>query len=128
VSESEPASYRIALVDDHAPVRAAFSSLLRSFGHRVAEHDSAEALLAHADLARLDCIVTDLQMPGMSGIELLERLRGEGCTLPVILVTAYVEETLRRRALLAGATCFLAKPFNADELLACLQRGNGCSA
>lgn len=122
-----PASYRLAIVDDHAAVRAAVGGLLRSCGHAVTEFDSAEALLARAAPAALDDfdgIVTDLQMPGMSGIELLERLRRDGCALPLVVVTAHAEEALRRRAMLAGATCFLSKPFQVDELLACLRGGS----
>jgi FixJ family two-component response regulator len=115
---------RIAIVDDDADVRAALGSLLRSYGYSVTAYESALDFLAGGGLAACHCIVTDLQMPGMSGIELLEKLRGCGNPIPTVLMTAYPEAALRQRALQAGAICFLAKPFEANDLMRCLQKAH----
>lgn len=121
VSDPEPHFCNIAIVDDDEAVRVGLSSLLRSYGYAAQAYDSAQALLAGAALAQCHCIITDLQMPGMSGIELLEQLRRQGNTLPLILMTAFPEEALRKRALQGGACCFLSKPFEASQLLGCLR-------
>ncbi|USX24846.1 response regulator [Oxalobacteraceae bacterium OTU3CINTB1] len=123
MSDPEPHFCNIAIVDDDAAVRVGLSSLLRSYGYAAQAFDSAQALLAEgADaLGQFHCVITDLQMPGMSGIELLEALRREGSTLPLILMTAFPEAALRKRALQGGAACFLSKPFDASQLLACLR-------
>lgn len=113
-------SYQIAVVDDHEPVRAALGSLLRSYGHTAVGYDSAEALLALGTLDGYDCVVTDLQMPGIGGLELQERLRRAGWQGPLIVMTAFPEEALRKRALQGGAICFLSKPLDVDHLLRCL--------
>jgi FixJ family two-component response regulator len=125
VSYPEPQFCNIAIVDDDDAVRVALSSLLRSYGYTADAYDSAYALLAAGGLATYHCIVTDLQMPGMSGIELLEQLRRQGNQLPLILMTAFPEAALRKRALQGGASCFLSKPFEADELLRCLRQAGG---
>lgn len=125
MSDLHETSYHIAIVDDHAPVRSALSSLLRSYGHDASEFDSAAALLALPTLDGIDCIVTDLQMPGMSGLELQERLQSDsavhGNPPPVVIMTAFPEEALRRRALQGGAICFLTKPLDVTDLLRCLR-------
>ena len=123
MSDPEPHFCNIAIVDDDDAVRVGLSSLLRSYGYAAQAFDSAQALLdAGADaLGRFHCVITDLQMPGMSGIELLEALRRQGSTLPLILMTAFPEAALRKRALQGGAACFLSKPFDASQLLACLR-------
>jgi FixJ family two-component response regulator len=82
-------------------------------------------LLAAGALGDYHCIVTDLQMPGMSGIELLELLRRRAIRLPLILMTAFPEAALRKRALQGGACCFLSKPFEANDLLRCLRQARG---
>jgi len=111
----------IAIVDDNADVRAALSSLLRSCGYSTHAYESALALLAGPRAEGYYCIISDLQMPGMSGIELLEHLRREGDLTPLIILTAFPESALRLRALKNGAICFLSKPCDANELLRCLQ-------
>jgi FixJ family two-component response regulator len=122
VSDPDPQFCHIAIVDDDDAVRFALSSLLRSYGYRTEAYDSAYALLAAGALGDYHCIITDLQMPGMSGIELLELLRRQSNRLPLILMTAFPEEALRRRALQGGACCFLSKPFEAHDLLRCLRQ------
>ncbi|MFA9216549.1 MAG: response regulator transcription factor [Sphingomonadaceae bacterium] len=116
----------IAIVDDDAQVRLALGSLLRSYGYLTRSYDSAGALLASPQLAAYDCVISDLQMPGMTGLELLEQLRRQGSALPLVMMTAYPEEALRRRALQGGATCFLSKPFEANDLIRCLRDAHGC--
>jgi len=120
VSSSESPSTRIAVVDDNADVRVALRSLLRSCGYQVDVYESALALLAVQPL-HYDCIISDLQMPGMSGIELLEHLRRQGDHTPLIMITAFPESALRLRALQGGAVCFLSKPCDANELLRSVQ-------
>lgn len=125
MSEPDPQFSNIAIVDDDEAVRVALRSLLRSYGYSVQAYDSARALLAAAALPDYHCVITDLQMPGMSGIELLEQLRRDGNALPLILMTAFPEAALRRRALSGGASCFLSKPFEANALLRCLRQASG---
>ena len=125
MSDPQPHFNHIAIVDDDEAVRVGLSSLLRSYGYAAHAYDSAQALLGGGALDQCDCIITDLQMPGMSGIELLEQLRRQGNALPLILMTAFPEAALRKRALQGGASCFLSKPFDASELLRCLRQAGG---
>ena len=110
----------IAIVDDDDSVRQAISSLLRSFGYAAVAFDSGAALLKSDARRTLSCLIADLQMRGMSGIELHQRLIASGERVPTILITAYPDETGRERALRAGVRCYLTKPFSAGELLACI--------
>ena len=80
----------------------------------------AEAFLESAQLHNTWCVIADVRMPGMSGIELQVRLRSEGNPVPFVFVTAVPEESVRARALEYGAICFLTKPFDEDSLIACL--------
>ena len=123
MSDPEPHFCNIAIVDDDDAVRVGLSSLLRSYGYAAQAFESAEALLGAggAALDRFHCVITDLQMAGMSGIELLEELRRQDNALPLILMTAFPEAALRKRALQGGAACFLSKPFDALQLLGCLR-------
>ena len=125
MSYPDPEFCNIAIVDDDDAVRVALSSLLRSYGYTADAYDSAYALLAAGGLGDYHCIVTDLQMPGMSGVELLELLRKQGNPMPLILMTAFPEAALRKRALQRGASCFLSKPFEASDLLRCLRQARG---
>ena len=125
MSDPDPQFCNIAIVDDDEAVRVGLRSLLRSYGYAANAYDSALALLASGALGDYHCVITDLQMPGMSGIELLEQLRAGGNRLPLILMTAFPEATLRKRALSGGASCFLSKPFEANALLRCLRQASG---
>lgn len=109
----------VALVDDDADVRVGLRALLRSYGYQVSMYDGAQALLA-AGLAGIDCVVSDVQMPVMDGLELLTRLQAEPGAPPCILMTAYPDAHIRARALRTGAACFLSKPVDAEELAACI--------
>lgn len=112
----------ISIVEDDESLRQALVGLVRSLGYRVAGYPCAEDFLAADARERADCVVTDIQMPGLSGIDLKERLVADGIGTPVIMVTARAEPALKDRALASGAFCFLKKPFEADALIECLER------
>ena len=107
----------ISLVDDDSSFRQAIRSLLRSAGYRVETSPSAEEFLKNGDLARLRCLIVDLRMPGMGGLELQRRLKTSGHAVPIIFVTAHADENSRTKAFEGGAFAFLPKPFDGDELL-----------
>jgi FixJ family two-component response regulator len=111
----------IAIVDDDASMRDTTKDFLESAGFEVAAFASAESLLESDELPRICCLVTDLRMPGMSGLELREQLRAARRDIPTILITAYADEHVRGQAARARVICCLAKPFAAEDLLACLQ-------
>lgn len=110
----------ISIVDDDASVREATKALVRSLGHRAESFASAEEFLESDDVRETSCLITDVQMPGMTGIELQDRLTAAGRHCPVIVVTASPDVGLRARALAAGAVGVLGKPFNDESLIACL--------
>ena len=110
----------ISLIDDDASVRAATNNLLNSHGYVVHTFASAEEFLRSTHLDDTSCVIADVQMPGMSGLDLLTHLRGQGYLAPFIFITAFPEESVRDRALKAGAICFLAKPFAGPTLIKCL--------
>lgn len=110
----------ISVIDDDASVRAATHNLLRSLGYIVHVFPSAETFLQSVQLTSSWCVIADVRMPEMSGIELQSRLRSQGSQLPFIFVTAVPDESVRARALGDGAVCFLTKPFDEDVLIRCL--------
>ena len=110
----------ISVVDDDTSVRAATSKFLRSHGYTVQAFSSAEDFLRSGRLNDTSCVIADLQMPGMSGLELLTMIRAQGHGVPFIFITAFPDETTRTRALQAGAICFLSKPFAGPTLINCL--------
>ena len=110
----------ISVVDDDASVRAAMNNLLRSRGYVVHTFSSAEEFLESSHLNDTSCVIADVQMSAMSGLELLANMRARGHCAPFIFITAFPDESIRARALRAGATCFLAKPFAAPSLIKCL--------
>jgi FixJ family two-component response regulator len=112
----------ISIVDDDKSVREAAKMLIRSLGYATATFASAEEFLESGRLCETACLITDVQMPGMSGVDLQSHLTANGHRTPVIFVTAYPEEGVRARALGAGAFGFLGKPFREDSLIACLDR------
>jgi FixJ family two-component response regulator len=111
----------ISIVDDDASVRAATDNLLSSHGYLVRTFASAEEFLQSPSLHDCTCVVADVQMPGMNGLELLTYMRAQGYLTPVIFITAFPEESVRASALKAGAICFLAKPFAAPALIGCVE-------
>jgi len=110
----------ISVIDDDASVRVATNNLLRSHGYRVHTFASAEEFLRSAHLNDTSCVIADVQMPVMNGVELLTLMRTQGYGVPFIFITAFPDESVRARALKAGAICFLAKPFAAPTLIKCL--------
>ena len=109
----------ISVVDDDASVRVGTENLLSSLGYIVHTFASAEEFL-RAGLGNTSCVITDVRMPGMSGIELQTLLLTQGHRVPFIFITAFSEETVRAQALSAGAICFLTKPFDKLTLMKCL--------
>jgi FixJ family two-component response regulator len=107
----------IAVVDDDASIRAATDSLLRSRGYAVIMFESADDFLQSAELNGTSCVITDVRMPVMGGIELQAILRARGCAVPFIFITAFPESAVRMQALNGGATGFLTKPFDAPTLI-----------
>jgi FixJ family two-component response regulator len=106
----------ISVVDDDASVRVATDNLLRSLGYIVHTFASAEEFLRSSHLNDASCVITDVQMPAMSGVELQALLLAQGHRVPFIFITAFPEETIRDRAMNAGAICFLTKPFDRQTL------------
>ena len=111
------AQYLISIVDDDEPFRDAMTSLMRSLGFEVQAFSSAETFLASPRLGSTSCLIADVHMPGMTGIELQRHLVASGCTIPVILITAYPDDNVRARALAAGVICYLSKTFDDNALL-----------
>jgi FixJ family two-component response regulator len=112
----------IAVIDDDASVRAATNNLLSSHGYLVHTFVSAEEFLQSASLNDSSCVIADVQMPAMSGLDLLTHMRARGHIAPFIFITAFPEESVRARALKAGAICLLAKPFAGPALIACIEK------
>jgi FixJ family two-component response regulator len=112
----------ISIIDDDRSVREAIQGLIRSLGYATAAFGSAEEYLDSGRIDDTACIITDLQMPGLSGIDLQRRLLADGHDTPIIFVTAFPSDRLRRHALDAGAFGFLSKPFNEASLIACIDK------
>ena len=110
----------ISVIDDDASVRAATNNLLRSHGYTVHTFASAEEFLRSAHLNDTSCVIADVQMPVMSGPDLLALMRAQSYRAPFIFITAFPDESVRARALKAGAIGFLAKPFAGPTLIKCL--------
>jgi FixJ family two-component response regulator len=114
----------IAVVDDDESVRSATDGLIRSLGYVARTYASAEDFLNAAG-DEPSCLVTDVQMPGMSGVDLQQSLLRSGRRLPIIFVTAFPNETVRRKALAAGACDFLLKPYDGEAFIRSLETALG---
>jgi two-component system, LuxR family, response regulator FixJ len=112
----------VHLIDDDGNVRDALSFLLRAAGYRVLAHDSGMGFLETVPDNPEGCVVTDVRMPGLNGIELTAQLRGLGIGLPVIVMSGRADLSLALLAVRAGAVDFLDKPFDGDMLLEALER------
>lgn len=112
----------ISIVDDDPAYLAAASDLVCSLGFRTRTFTSAKEFLKSAHLNQTSCLITDVQMPGMSGVDLQCALIERGSPVPIIFVTAFPEDATRSQALRNGAVCFLSKPFDARSLLKCLDK------
>lgn len=107
----------ISIVDDDESVREALWGLVRSVGYTVSTFSSAEEFVNSDQLGKADCLILDVAMPGMGGIELQRRLLAGDSRVPVIFITAHEDEEIRAQALRNGAEAFLIKPFSEEALL-----------
>lgn len=110
----------VSIIDDDEAVREATKQLVLSLGHAAATFASAEEFLGSGRLHETACLITDVQMPGLSGVELQRRLLAQGHHVPIIFITAFPEERIRARVLKAGAVGFLSKPYREESLIKCL--------
>ena len=108
---------RISIVDDDASMREAINTLISSIGFNVNEFFSAEDFLKSGEFEEIDCLVLDVRMPGLDGLELQRRLTAANINIPIVFITAHYSEEQRRIAMAAGAVAFLRKPFTEQELL-----------
>jgi FixJ family two-component response regulator len=115
----------IAIIDDDEWVRASTSSLVRSYGYTVRTFASAEEFLQSRHLSDTSCVISDVRMPGMSGVELHAHLLSRGHRMPFIFITAFPDESNLARAMDAGAIGFLGKPFDESRLVGCLKAALG---
>jgi FixJ family two-component response regulator len=124
-----PKTRVLSVVDDDASVRQATGRLIKSFGFTVEIFGSGEEFLLSGSLRVTSCLVLDLQMPGMSGLQLQSHLVAAGYRIPIIFITAYADERTRAQTLEAGAVDFLTKPFGEEALLSgirsALKRSDG---
>ncbi len=120
-----PHDTMIAIVDDDEAVRVATESLVRSLGLRALTFASAEEFLNAPSTADVGCLITDVQMPGMTGDELQARLLQLGRDIPTIFITAFPEERIRERVRRAGAIAFLSKPFDGNVMVDCIDKALG---
>lgn len=110
----------ISIVDDDESVREATKSLVRSLGYKALTFEFAEEFLELAQMMATTCLITDVQMPGLSGVELQDRLIADGHNMPTIFVSAFPDERLERKVLQSGAIGYLRKPFKEDHLIDCI--------
>jgi FixJ family two-component response regulator len=113
----------ISIVDDDDSVRIALKSLIDSVGFRAEVFCSGEEFLKSPYLSRTDCLIADVRMPGMSGLELQERLLAAGSHVPIVFISAHDDNEARARGLRGGAIAFLQKPFSEDSLLGAITAG-----
>ena len=111
----------ISIVDDDESMREAIQSLLRSVGFRAKTFASGEQFLQSDQIENTACLILDVRMPGMSGLDLQRRLMATQCRIPIVFVTAHGEEEALSRALQEGAVDFLLKPFSEEALLNAIQ-------
>jgi FixJ family two-component response regulator len=110
----------ISIVDDDESIREATKSLVRSLGYQVATFGSAEEFLGSAEKMATACLITDVQMPGLGGVELQDRLIADGHHMPTIFISAFPDERVQRQVLGSGAIGYLHKPFGEDQLIECI--------
>jgi FixJ family two-component response regulator len=107
----------ISVVDDDESVRRTTTLLIESFGFRAAAFESADGFLKSGQLHDTACLIVDVQMPGVNGLQLQSHLAADGCGIPIVFITAYDDKESRGRAMQAGAVAFLSKPFSDEQLL-----------
>jgi FixJ family two-component response regulator len=107
----------VSVVDDDESVRVAIGALVRSLGRVACTFASAEDFLNSPEAEDTDCLIADIQMPGMTGIELQQTLATRGNRVPIVFITAFPEARIREHVLAAGAVCLLSKPCDSDALV-----------
>jgi FixJ family two-component response regulator len=112
----------VAIVDDDESVRDAIESLVQSLGHNVSTFASANEFLKSEQVHDTSCLITDVQMPGMSGIDLQDHLIAGGHCIPIIFITGFPDDLVRARAMKAGAVGFFSKPFHQDHFIGCIDK------
>jgi FixJ family two-component response regulator len=117
----------ISIVDDDESIREATKGLVRSLGYQAATFSSAEEFLQSDSVDSTSCLIADVQMPGLSGIDLQRRLTARGNQTPTIFITAFPEEQARAHVMKAGAVGYLGKPFSEESLVRCLDSALGRS-
>jgi FixJ family two-component response regulator len=115
----------ISIIDDDESVRLATAGLARSLGFIATAFESAEDFLRSSNLDDTSCLICDIQLPGMTGIELQDHLIAHGYQIPIILITAFPEERVRKRALETGAIGFFGKPFDSHAMIRCFDSALG---
>ncbi|MEM7416574.1 MAG: response regulator [Gemmatimonadota bacterium] len=115
----------VAVVDDDPSVRSALVRLLGSVDIRCVSHPSGSDFLSSPDLHEVDCLLLDVHMPGLSGLEVLDEIQHAATKIPVVLMTARYESDFAARAIEAGASAFLRKPFADGELFAAIEEATG---
>jgi FixJ family two-component response regulator len=116
-----PKDLEIAVIDDDESFRIALVEALSSLGYGADGYASAEDYIGSVGGKSFGCVVTDIHMPGMSGLELLRRLAAQGSTTPVVLITARSDTNLTAKAAATGAACLLRKPFEIHDLVECIE-------
>jgi FixJ family two-component response regulator len=116
-----PRDLEIAVIDDDQSFRVALVESLSSLGYEADGYASAEDYIGLIGGKSFDCVVTDIHMPGMSGLELLKCLAAQGSTIPIVLITARSDTNLEAKAAAAGAACLLRKPFEINDLIECIE-------
>jgi FixJ family two-component response regulator len=116
-----PRDLEIAVIDDDESFRVALVDSLSSFGYEADGYACAEEYLRAIGGRPFDCLVADIHMPGMSGLELMHRLATQGSTIPIVLITARSDTNLEAKAAIAGAACLLRKPFEINDLIECIE-------
>jgi FixJ family two-component response regulator len=120
-SEQLKSKTLISIVDDDQSVREAMARLMKAYGYLAQTFASGAELLSSNYCARTDCLIADVQMPDMTGLELHGRLVAAGMPIPTILITAHPDDSVRSRAIEAGVLCYLTKPVSEDDLLGCIR-------
>jgi FixJ family two-component response regulator len=112
----------VSIVDDDDAVRTATQTFVRSLGYKATAFASAEDFLQAPERDTAHCLIADIQMPGMSGLDLQRELAQQRPSLPIIFITAFPEDHIRQQAMAAGAACLLGKPYDGDMLIECIEK------
>jgi FixJ family two-component response regulator len=118
----------VSIIDDDASVRIAAERIVRSMDLVAFTFSSCRDFLDSPQFHNTNCIISDVQMPGMSGLELQMTLRARGSAIPLIFITAYPDDKIHKQAIDAGAICFLNKPFDGLSIIECIERALGIQA